>query len=202
LIGTQAPRTLIRPGYFIGGLELALLCIVIIMIMRTGMLVRFCIWATSFLPATLQSWLTRHIEHGALGTRALKQPHLLLGIATTSVAQAVLRATAMYLALLAVGIGAPPSAALVLLALSTAAITLPSAPGFFGTMQLCFVLALKPYGIDSSDAFAASLFYQALEYFVVTGSGLYFLKGLDQGLANIRKNAQLSAEVADVPVGR
>lgn len=202
LIGVQVPGTLIRPGYFIGSLELALLCIIIMMIMRTGLLVRFCMWATHFLPDALQLWLTRHIEQGALGTHALKQPHLLVGIATTSVAQAILRATAMYLALLAVGISAPPSAALVLLALSTAAITLPSAPGFFGTMQLCFVLGLKPYGVNPGDAFAASLFYQALEYLAVTGAGFYFLKGLDQGLRKIRENAELSAEVADAPAGR
>jgi glycosyltransferase 2 family protein len=201
-IGMRVPATLVRPGYFIGGLELVLLCILIMVIMQTGTLVRFCLRVTGFFPGTLQSWLTRHIEHGAAGTRALKQPYLLAGIATTSVAQAVLRATAMYLALLAVGTDVPPSAALVLLALSTAAITLPSAPGFFGTMQLCFVLALKPYGIAPADAFAASLFYQALEYVAVTGAGFYFLKDLDQGLGKIRENAELSTDVAEVPASR
>jgi uncharacterized protein (TIRG00374 family) len=202
LVSMQVPTTLIKPGYFIGGLELALLCIIIMMIMQTGMLVRFCMRVTSFLPGALQSWLARHIEHGAVGTLALKQPYLLAGIATTSLAQAVLRASAMYLALLAVGINVPPSAALVLLALSTAAITLPSAPGFFGTMQLCFVLALRPYGISPGDAFAASLFYQVLEYLAVTGSGFYFLKGLDQGLGKIRENAELGTEVAELPASR
>ncbi len=202
LIGTHVPASLIKPGYFIGGLELALLCIIIMMIMHTGMLVRFCMRVTCFLPGTLQSWLARHVEHGALGTHALRQPYLLAGIATTSVGQAILRAAAMYLALLAVGISVPPSAALVLLALSTAAITLPSAPGFFGTMQLCFVLALKPYGVSAGDAFAASLFYQAVEYLAVTGAGLYFLRGLDQGLGKIRENAELNAEVAEAPASR
>ena len=198
-ISMEVPAPLIKPGYFIGGLELALLCVITLMIMQTGMLVRFCMRVTGFFPTALHLWLTRHIEHGALGTRALKQPYLLAGIATTSVAQAVLRAMAMYLALLAVGISAPPSAVLVLLALSTAAITLPSAPGFFGTMQLCFVLALKPYGISAGDAVAASLFYQVLEYSAVTGAGLFFLKGLDQGLGKIREKAELSAEVAEAP---
>jgi uncharacterized protein (TIRG00374 family) len=201
-IGMQVPGALIKPGYFIGFLELALLSIIIMMIMQTGMLVRFCMRVTSFLPYALRSWLTQHIEHGALGTRALKQPYLLAGIVMTSVAQAALRATAMYLALLAVGIDVPPSAALVLLAISTAAITLPSAPGFLGTMQLCFVLALKPYGVSAGDAFAASLFYQALEYVAVTGAGFYFLRGLDQGLGKIRENAELSAEVAEVSASR
>lgn len=201
-IGTQLPASLIKPGYFIGGLELVLLCIIIMMIMQAELLVRFSMQVTSFLPDALRSWLARHIEHGALGTRALRQPYLLAGIAMTSLAQVVLKAGAMYLALLAVGISAPPSAVFVLLALSTAAITLPSAPGFFGTMQLCFVLALKPYGVSAGDAFAASLFYQALEYLAVTGAGLYFLKGLDQDLGKIRENAELSAEVAEAPVSR
>ncbi len=89
-----------------------------------------------------------------------------------------------------------------LLALNIAAITLPSAPGFFGTIQLCFVLALKPYGIDASDAFAASVFYHVLEYVAVTSTGLYYLKGIGHDLSQLRKDASLGTDVVDAPAGR
>ncbi|MFQ6023710.1 MAG: lysylphosphatidylglycerol synthase transmembrane domain-containing protein [Acidiferrobacterales bacterium] len=202
VIVTQVPGTLIKPGYFVGGLELALLCITTVMIMWTAVFVRLCQWATSFLPSALQSIVTRHIELGAAGTHALKQPRLLLGIGATSVVQNLLKAAAMYLGVLALGIDVPLSAALVLVALSIAAMTLPGAPGFFGTIQLCYVLALKPYGIDPSDAFAASIFYHVLEYFAVTATGFYYLKDIGQDLGRIRKDVESSAEAVDTPAGR
>ncbi|MFQ5936839.1 MAG: lysylphosphatidylglycerol synthase transmembrane domain-containing protein [Acidiferrobacterales bacterium] len=202
VIVAQVPIALVKPGYFVGGLELTLLLITIAMVMWTGMFVRAGRWVTSFLPRSPQSFLTRHIELGAAGTHALKQPQLLFGIATTSVIQSLLRAAAMYLAVLAVGIDVPISAAFVLLALNIAAITLPSAPGFFGTIQLCYVLALKPFGIDPSDAFAASIFYHVLDYIAVTVTGFYYLKGIDQNLGGIRKDVALSAEALDAPAGR
>ncbi len=193
---------MIRPGYFIGGLELVLLGLTIAMVMRTRMLVSLAGAATVFLPGALRSGFIRHVELGATGTQAIRQPRLLFGIAFTSVMQSLLRAVAMYLAVLAVGVDVPISAAFVLLALSIAAITLPSAPGFFGTIQLCFVLALKPYGVDASDAFAASVFYHVLEYLAVTSSGLYYLKGVGHDLGQIRKDAALGADVVDAPAGR
>jgi uncharacterized protein (TIRG00374 family) len=201
VVTAQVPQALITPGYFIGGLELVLLGLTIAMVMWTRMLVSLVGAATGFLPAALRSGLTRHVELGATGTHAVKQPRLLFGIAFTSVLQSLLRATAMYLAVLAVGVNVPISAAFVLLALSTAAITLPSAPGFFGTIQLCFVLALKPYGVDASDAFAASVFYHVLEYLAVTSAGLYCLKGVGRDLGQIRKDAALGGDVADAPAG-
>jgi uncharacterized protein (TIRG00374 family) len=202
VISVQVPVTLIKPGYFIGGLELALLGITVAMVMWTRIFVSLVRAATGFLPSTLQSGLTHHLELGAAGTHAIRQPRLLSGIAFTSILQSLFRAAAMYLAVLAVGLNVPVSAAFVLLALSTAAITLPSAPGFFGTIQLCFVLALKPYGVDASDAFAASVFYHVLEYVAVTSTGLYYLKGVGRDLGQIRKDAELGADVVDAPAGR
>ena len=202
VVAVRVPQALITPGYFIGGLELVLLGLTIAMVMWTRMLVSLVAAATGFLPGALRSNVVRHVELGATGTHAIKQPRLLFGIAFTSVLQGLLRAAAMYLAVLAVGINVPISAAFVLLALSTAAITLPSAPGFFGTIQLCFVLALKPYGVDASDAFAASVFYHVLEYLAVTSTGLYCLKGVGRDLGQIRKEAGLVGDVVDVPAGR
>lgn len=202
VVTVQVPEALIGPGYFIGGLELVLLGLTVAMVMWTRMLVSLVRAATGFLPGALRSGLTHHVELGAAGTHAIRQPRLLFGIAFTSMLQSLLRAAAMYLAVLAVGVDVPISAAFVLLALSIAAITLPSAPGFFGTIQLCFVLALRPYGVDASDAFAASVFYHVLEYLAVTSTGLYYLKGVGRDLGQIRKDAGLSADFVDAPAGR
>ena len=201
IVAAQVPAALVKPGYFIGGLELALLALTVAMVMWTPMFVSLVRVATGFLPGKLRAGLTHQVELGGAGTHALRQPRLLLGIAVTSVLQSLLRAAAMYVAVLAVGVDVPISAALVLLALNIAAITLPSAPGFFGTIQLCFVLALKPYGVDASSAFAASVFYHVLEYVAVTSCGLYYLKSVGRDLGQIRKGAGLGVDVIDAPAG-
>jgi hypothetical protein len=55
-------------------------------------------------------------------------------------------------------------------------ITLPSSPGYFGNIQLAYVLALKPFGIDAGSAIAASLFFHALAYPAVVIVGLIYLR--------------------------
>jgi hypothetical protein len=71
-------------------------------------------------------------------------------------------------------------------------LSLPSAPGFFGTVELCFVLGLKPYGIDAGQAFSAGIFYHVLAYVSVTGSGLFFLHRLGGSFRQIRGAAETS----------
>ncbi|NJR71496.1 MAG: resolvase [Synechococcales cyanobacterium CRU_2_2] len=52
------------------------------------------------------------------------------------------------------------------------AVTLPTVPGFFGVIQAAMVLALQPFGVSSSDAFAISVFYHMVQYIPVTVAGL------------------------------
>ena len=111
IVAAQVPAALVKPGYFIGGLELALLALTVAMVMWTPMFVSLVRVATGFLPGKLRAGLTHQVELGGAGTHALRQPRLLLGIAVTSVLQSLLRAAAMYVAVLAVGVDVPISAA-------------------------------------------------------------------------------------------
>ncbi|MFQ5994965.1 MAG: lysylphosphatidylglycerol synthase transmembrane domain-containing protein [Acidiferrobacterales bacterium] len=194
VVATRVPEGLVKPGYFIGGMELGLLTMTVAITLWTSLFVTTFRWATSFLPTPLHARVVQHVELGAAGLDALKQPNLLFGVVTTSAAQSVLKAAAMYIGVLALGIDAPLSAAFVLLALSIAAQTLPSSPGFFGTIQLCYVLALRPYGVDAADAFAASIFYHLVEYVSVTITGLYFLKRMGSRPTELRHAAELTNE--------
>jgi hypothetical protein len=49
------------------------------------------------------------------------------------------------------------------------------------------VLALKPYGVNAADAFAASVFYHLLTYAAIIATGLYYLKRTGQKWAMLRK---------------
>ena len=90
----------------------------------------------------------------------------------------------------ATGVEAPPSAAFVVLAFTIVGMTLPSSPGYLGTIQLCFILALKPYGISHSEAFAASIFFHMTAYVYALLFGLYYLAKSGYSLSQVRAAAQ------------
>lgn len=185
--GTQIPAALANAGYFIAGAGLSLLLMVLISAVWPDALVAVFQKFARVLPGALQSRIVHHLRLGIAGVHALKNPRLLSGILLTSAAQGVLMAASLYIGVIAVGLQVPVSAVFVLLALVVAAMTLPSGPGFFGTIQLCFVLALKPYGVNAADAFAASVFYHLLTYAAITATGLYYLKRTGQKWATLRK---------------
>ena len=69
---------------------------------------------------------------------------------------------ATYLALLALGLGLPPIAAVVVLGVVQLGTSVPSTPGKVGVFQVLSVLALAPFGVPGDVAFT----YGVLLYFV------------------------------------
>jgi len=76
------------------------------------------------------------------------------------------------------------------------AVTLPAAPGFLGTVQAAYVLALAPYGVSRADAFVASAFFHVPTYLVVTLLGVWLLRSGGYSLDELRRKAE---DVADDP---
>ncbi len=180
VFGTKTPPELANAGYFIGAAGLILLLVVLIFVAWPDTLVAVFHKSARAGPKALRSRLVHHLQLGITGLHALKQRRLLTGIVLTSAAQGIFMAATLYMGVLALGLQVPISAAFVLLALVVAAMTLPSSPGFFGAIQISFVLALKPYGVDPGEAFAASVFYHLLTYIPITATGLYYLKRTGQ----------------------
>jgi hypothetical protein len=56
-------------------------------------------------------------------------------------------------------------------------VTVPSSPGYFGVIQLCFLTVLKLFVTEEElpGVFAASVYYHLSGYFPVTIGGLLFL---------------------------
>lgn len=125
--------------------------------------------------------------HIIAGFGALRERGLFFRIFVSSIAQWVLMSCCIYFALRAFGFDVPFHAAIVVLTIIVAGLTLPTSPGFVGTMQYCFVIGLAPFGVDSSHALAVSIFYHTLLWFSVTGTGLYFLHRYHLTFADIRK---------------
>jgi glycosyltransferase 2 family protein len=93
---------------------------------------------------------------------ALREAHLLGAIALLSIAMWSVMSACCLIALRTVDIDAGPTAAFFTLFMSVVGIALPTAPGFIGTIQIAFVLALVPFGVGRDQALAASIYYHAL----------------------------------------
>lgn len=116
----------------------------------------------AFLPERMHGWLLQQLTKGARGLEVLREAHLLGGVALLSIAMWGVMALACLILLRAMGIDAGPAAAVFTLFVSAVGLALPTAPGFVGTIQLAFVVALVPFGVTQAEALAASLGYNAL----------------------------------------
>ena len=81
---------------------------------------------------------------------------------------------------------------LVVLAVMTLAVTVPSAPGYVGALQAAFVIALTPFGVDEEVAVAASFFFLVAHWVPVTAIGaLLFLR---EGMRVSEMRAAIAAD--------
>ena len=117
---------------------------------------------------------------------SMKSGRLVLRSVVLSLLQWVLVGLAIYAALRSVGVPIDMAAVVVTLAATVLAVSLPAAPGFFGTIQLAFVLALGPYGVSESDALAGSVIFHIVSYFYVMISGVIALQQLNMKFADLR----------------
>tara|TARA_E500000305_G_scaffold3796_1_gene3372 strand:- start:21335 stop:22366 length:1032 start_codon:yes stop_codon:yes gene_type:complete len=127
-----------------------------------------------FLPEKLTHLVLEMMRAGALGMTSLKSKRLCFGIIWTSFAQWLFNGLSIYIALWSFNIQVSPLAAFVVLGVTAFGVIVPSTPGFFGVVQLCFSVSLKAFGVASADAFSASIYYQLSQYFPVTIIGLYY----------------------------
>ena len=138
------------------------------------------------LPQRIREKVAQQVAFVSEGFGALKAPRMYLRISVNSLLQWLSLVGCIYFSLVAFGIGVPIYVSVLIMALIVAGLTLPTSPGFVGTIQFCFVLGLKPYGIDQSVAFSASLFYHAILWSTVTLSGLYYLRHFNTTFAKLR----------------
>jgi uncharacterized protein (TIRG00374 family) len=109
------------------------------------------------------------------GLSALRSPRLLLSATGISVLIWLGYALSVYFMALAFGIELTVMQSFVVLLIVTIALTLPSTPGFVGTMELALKWGLVLFGIDESRAFAFALVYHVTQYVPITVAGLLAL---------------------------
>ena len=160
------------------------------------------VWLTSvlrpffrLLPQRLRPIVEQRLTQLRQGFAVLtKSPgHVIIRIFLNSIVQWVLLAFAIQISIMAFDIGASPAAAVLILGLVVAGISLPSAPAFVGTIEYCFVLGLGLFGVTANEALSVGIFYHAITFAAVTLSGALYIRRLNttfgrlaQGASNIK----------------
>lgn len=178
-------------AYFIGALGISLFALTISYLQWSDSVIRWVAKTIVYLPVKIQHKILQQLKYGAAGLHAIKSPMLLCSVFAVSFIQWIIMAVCLYIGILAIGIDVPFFASFVLLALTVAGLTLPTSPGFFGTIELCFVLALASYGIGPNDAFAAAMFYHLFTYIAVTATGIYYSRKFAFSLSSITAASKL-----------
>jgi uncharacterized membrane protein YbhN (UPF0104 family) len=150
--------------------------------------------ATSFLPRSLQHRIVDQLKAGAMGLQILRHPGRYWRLAGLSLLQWSFMCGCTWISLAAVGHFASPVAALAVLATTVVSMTLPAGPGYVGALQLAYVLALTPFGVEQSDALAASFFYLAALWVPLVAGGMWLLQRMGLRLKTVvevesRRNA-------------
>lgn len=123
------------------------------------------------LPGKSRQSLYYQLEAALSGVAAIGRPAAYLRIVLTSVLQWSFMLACVWISLRAVGLHLPITATLAVLAATLLGMSLPSGPGYVGTIQVAFVIALEPFGTSHAIAMAASFFFHLLLCGILLFSG-------------------------------
>lgn len=165
-------------------------CLVMILLLYVFFIDRFIATVTflfsRILPESMLTKLTNVLVAGASGLHALKQPHLIVFILGLSLASWVINGLVIHLALWSFGLPNGLLISCIVLGLTAVGAAVPSAPGYVGVIQMCFMTVLSLFTEDRAGIFAASIYYHAIEYVIVTLAGLIYLNTVGASLAQVQ----------------
>jgi uncharacterized protein (TIRG00374 family) len=113
----------------------------------------------AFLPSAQGTWIQGQFRSALDGIRIIGKPSLLVRTLMLSLAQWLCIALGVWCCLRALGIPLDGVQSIATLVLLVVGLTLPTAPGYVGTTQVAFVLALGVFGVGEQVAFAGSVLY-------------------------------------------
>lgn len=153
------------------------------------------------IPAGLRAKLTGMLEAGASGLASLKQPRLLAGIFGSSLLQWLLNALLVHLSLWSFGLHFSPAVSCLVVSVTAFGVTVPSSPGYFGVIQLCFMTVLQLFVDNQPAVFAASVYYHLAQYIPVTLVGMAYFVRSGMSLRDVNAAAETTpAEAASSSV--
>ena len=162
LLGGPLPEGLLRAGWLLGVASLVLLAALVIYVAFTDATLRGIAHLLRPLPERASGAVLDQLRRGAAGAASLRSPSIYLWLAVSSLVQWLLMAGCIGASCAALRLDLPFAAAGSVLGLTIIGMSLPSGPGYIGSIQLAFTLGLAPFGVAPGPAIAASIFYHLL----------------------------------------
>ncbi len=186
--GGSISDQLVYAGYVLLGITLIAWLVIFVSLRYEQPMMRFIGWLLKPLPDRFAERLLNMLLLALTAMHSMKSVRLVVRSVVLSLLQWALVGLAIYAALKSVGVEINMAVALVTLAATVLAVALPAAPGFFGTIQLAFVLALVPYGVSESDALAGSVIFHIISYGYVMISGVIALHQLNMRVSDLNRD--------------
>jgi len=183
--GETISSNFVYAGYVLIAMTLIALFLLYISLRFQEPVLRLVEWMLRPFPTRVGKRIADALLMAITAMHSMKSVRLVIRIAILSLLQWALVGLAVYAALKSVAIEIEFAGAVVTLAATVLAVSLPAAPGFFGTIQLAFVLALAPYGISESDALAGSVIFHLVSYLYVMISGVIALQQLNMRVSEL-----------------
>lgn len=141
-------------------------------------------------PVGLRRKICGMLETGADGLRSLHNPKLVLGIVMSSIGQWALNGLMIHVSLWSFGVEVSPLVSCIVLGVTAFGVTVPSSPGYFGVIQLCFMTVLQLFTKDEAAVFGASVYFHLAQYVPVTLIGLAYFSATGLKVADVQASAE------------
>lgn len=120
------------------------------------------------------------------GLSVLRSPAHFAAVMGWTIAHWLMNALGWWIAMIAVGIHAPFSAALLLQAMVALGVAIPAAPGYFGVFEKVAVLGLAIYAVSPSLATSWALGFHILSFLPITIFGAIYAARLNLNLKELQ----------------
>jgi uncharacterized protein (TIRG00374 family) len=195
------------PGYLAGGLYLVALLFLVLLLVQEALAFRVLAWFLHFFPERFGHFVTGLLQSFIHGLSALRDKRLLAASVFISVLIWLGYALTVFVMALAMDIRTPEGPltvfqAFVVLLIVTLVLTLPSTPGFVGTMEFGIKSGLVLFGVDENQALAFAVVYHAVQFVPVTIAGFLalWLEGLSMSeISHVGAPQGEAAEEAAAP---
>jgi glycosyltransferase 2 family protein len=195
ITGSQLSSTFSNLGYGILILVITGFLIAILYALQGRFVARLVSLCLFFLSPGLRTRVLGHVESGAEGLVAILKPGLFLKIALLSIGQWLLMGLIIQLAFMSIETVVDLGVAFLTLVATVFAVTLPSSPGFFGSIQAAFVVAASSADVPRDVALSASIVFHLATWLFVNVVGLVALQRLGMSWSDLRsKIDQASGE--------
>jgi hypothetical protein len=123
-------------------------------------------------PATVAQRGNALLRQGIQALHAVRSPRVLGLLVFLSLLRWAAALGMIFLSIAAYDVLPPLAVVMLVLAVTSFAVSLPGTPGFVGTIQAAFVFVLVPFGIGAEVALAASIFFLVGNWVPVTAAGI------------------------------